>query len=70
LLRNPPRIMPHPNPPRREMQGIFPETSMSQGITTAPIANMPGFIEEIAYFGVVFLARPKRFELLTPRFVV
>jgi hypothetical protein len=28
--------MPHPNPPRREMQGIFPETSMSQGITGHP----------------------------------
>src|SRR6516162_5774372 len=32
-LRKPPRIMPHPNPPIRERQGISPDSSMSQGIS-------------------------------------
>jgi hypothetical protein len=49
-LRKPPRIMPHPNPPIRERQGISPDSSMSQGILHA--ADNLGVRENAGELGV------------------
>src|SRR5215468_3872772 len=52
-LRKPPRIMPHPNPPIRERQGISTDSSMSQGIVWIEVGEFSPDLEAVLVLWVV-----------------